>query len=87
MSHGKHERRNQEQIANFPSRQGVAHQEQIRRPVFANGGDHGGVCAVRDGLAEARFLAFELKPELYIHENQPGSAFNSFEAGRTVVHH
>ena len=33
----KHERRNQEQIANFPSRQGVAHQEQIRCPVFADG--------------------------------------------------
>jgi hypothetical protein len=31
------QRRNQEQIANFPRRQGVAHQEQIRRPVFADG--------------------------------------------------
>ncbi len=32
---GWHERRNQEQVANFPGRQGVTHQEQIRRPVFA----------------------------------------------------
>ena len=33
-------RRNQEQVANFPGRQGVAHQEQIRCPVLADGGEH-----------------------------------------------
>jgi hypothetical protein len=39
------------------------HEIEIRRLVVADGVHHRRIRAVRDGLAEARFLAFELKPK------------------------
>jgi hypothetical protein len=40
------------------------HEIEVGRLVVADGVHHRRVCAVCDAVADARFLAFELKPKL-----------------------
>ena len=61
---GKREARNQQQILDAPRGQLVLHEVEVRRLVRANRVHHRGIRAVRDGIADARLLAFKLIPEL-----------------------
>lgn len=55
--------RHQQQIADAPRCQIVMQEKVAGRAVFLDGFHHCGISAVADGLADGRFLAFELIPK------------------------
>ena len=59
----KSKMRDEQQISNAPGLQIVLHKIKTRQLVVADGVHHRRIRAVRDAVADARFLAFELKPK------------------------